>query len=213
MRMNLLLQSMTSIHRLTITLGSVVFCYEHLGQHPKAIEFYRKASKADAYFHEAFYGIGKCLEAQDKSYESIHFFKRALKLDEANADYWLAKANAEYKTGNIISSLEAFEEACVLEPSNPEVWKNWSFVHYESGDMDKAVDLINAGIDEIPGNPDLYYRAVAYLITAGKYKEAFNYLENALTLNFDGHTVLFEFFPKLETQKALFRIIDQYRNK
>ena len=97
---------------------NIGFCYEHLGMHPKAIEFYRKASKADAYFHEAFYGIGKCLEAQDKSYESIHFFKRALKLDEANADYWLAKANAEYKTGNIISSLEAFEEACVLEPSN-----------------------------------------------------------------------------------------------
>jgi tetratricopeptide (TPR) repeat protein len=86
-------------------------------------------------------------------------------------------------------------------------------VHYESGDMDKAVDLIHAGIDEIPGNADLYYRAVVYLITAGKYKEAFNYLENALTLNFDSHTVLYEFFPKLETQKALFRIIDQYRNK
>ena len=58
---------------------------------------------------------------------------------------------------------------------------------------------------------NLLYRITAYLIAAGKYKEAFNYLENALILNFDNHTVLFEFFPKLETQKALFRIIDQFR--
>ena len=47
----------------------------------------------------------------------------------------------------------------------------------------------------------------------GKFKEAFNYLENALILDFDNHTVLFEFFPELETQKALFKIIDQFRKE
>jgi hypothetical protein len=29
-----------------------------------------------------------------------------------------------------------------------------------------------------------------YLIEAGNYKEAFNYLENALILDFDGHATL-----------------------
>jgi hypothetical protein len=53
----------------------------------------------------------------------------------------------------------------------------------------------------------------AYLIEAGQFKEAFNYLENALILNFEGHTVLFDFFPKPETQKALFKIIDQFRKE
>ena len=52
---------------------------------------------------------------------------------------------------------------------------------------------------------DLLYRMVVYQITAGHYKEAFAFLENALILDFDNHEVLFEFFPKLETQKALLR--------
>ena len=57
------------------------------------------------------------------------------------------------------------------------------------------------------------YRMVVYQISAGRYKEAFAYLENALILDFENHEVLFDFFPKIETQKALFKIIDQHRNK
>jgi hypothetical protein len=45
----------------------------------------------------------------------------------------------------------------------------------------------------------------------GKYKQAFQYLENALLLNFDKHSILFDFFPGLEANKALLGIINQYR--
>jgi hypothetical protein len=57
----------------------------------------------------------------------------------------------------------------------------------------------------------LYYRMCAYLLSAGKYKQAYNYLENALILDFDKHYLLFDYFPELESQKALARLIDQYR--
>jgi tetratricopeptide (TPR) repeat protein len=111
----------------------------------------------------------------------------------------------------VVSSLEAYEQASQLEPGNPEVWLNWSFVLYEQGDYTRAIDLIEEGIEELPDEAELYYRATAYLIHSGKYKEAFHYLESALILDFDLHTVLFEFFPEMETQKALYKIIDQYR--
>ena len=94
---------------------------------------------------------------------------------------------------------------------NTDIWLNWSFIYYEQGDYKKAIELIQSGIEELPESSELYYRLTAYLISAGKYKEAFHYLENALILNFDNHKVLFDFFPRLETQKALFKIIDQYR--
>ena len=67
------------------------------------------------------------------------------------------------------------------------------------------------GFHDIPDDSELFYRMTVYLIEAGRFKEAFNYLENALILDFDGHTALFDFFPKLETQKALYKIIEQFR--
>ena len=72
---------------------------------------------------------------------------------------------------------------------------------------------MSSGLAEIPDEPEFFYRIAIYLIEGGKFKEAFQYLENALILNFEGHTVLFDFFQKPETQKALFKIIDQFRKE
>jgi len=90
---------------------------------------------------------------------------------------------------------------------------NWSFIYYEQGDHEKAIETLSIGFDEIPDDPEIFYRMTVYLIEAGRFKEAFNYLENALILDFEGHTALFDFFPKIETQKALYKIIEQFRKE
>lgn len=195
--------------------AEIYFCqgaaYEKIEQFELAIKYYRKAVKLDIMYDEALFGIGICLNKQDKWYEAIHFLNKALRMNPENPQYWQAVAEAEFKTGNILSSLDAYEEASSLDPSNIDIWLDWSFILYEQGDYEKAVELVLRGIEESPEASELYYRITAYLIIAGKYKEAFNYLENALVLNFENHQQLFEFFPRLETQKALFKIIDQYR--
>ena len=73
------------------------------------------------------------------------------------------------------------------------------------------MELVENAIEVQPDEAELYYRMCAYLLSAGKYKQAYNYLENALILDFDKHYLLFDYFPELESQKALARLIDQYR--
>jgi tetratricopeptide (TPR) repeat protein len=90
---------------------------------------------------------------------------------------------------------------------------NWSYIFFEQGNYEKAIETLSLGFDEIPDDAEIFYRMTVYLIEAGRFKEAFNYLENALTLDFDGHTALFDFFPKIETQKALYKIIEQFRKE
>ena len=46
---------------------------------------------------------------------------------------------------------------------------------------------------------------------AGKYKESINVLENALSLNFENHEVLFDFLPNYESHSSLIRIINQFK--
>ena len=79
------------------------------------------------------------------------------------------------------------------------------------GDYEKAADLIKDGIELFPVDAELYYRLVVYLFAQGNYKEAFVYLENALTLDFEAHTLMYTFYPELEKQTALFKLIDQYK--
>jgi tetratricopeptide (TPR) repeat protein len=184
---------------------------EKLGQYDSALTYYRKTTQLDSFHADAWFGMGICLMSKEKWYESIHFLKRAVKIDEKKADYWGALAESEYKIGNIVSSIEAYKNAANLEPLQADVWLNWSFIYYEQGDIDKAIDLIMEGLEELPDHSEMLYRVVCYLISAGQYKEAVKFLEIALALNYEQHAILYDFFPRLETQRALQKIINQFK--
>ena len=89
---------------------------------------------------------------------------------------------------------------------------DFSLIYYESGDIDRAISIIKDAINENQEESLLYYRLVVYLMDAGKYKESINVLESALSLNFENHEVLFDFVPNFESQSALIRIINNYKN-
>jgi tetratricopeptide (TPR) repeat protein len=146
-------------------------------------------------------------------HEAVGFLRRAIQITELNPDYWLALAESEYRLGNVVSSFEAFEKSAEIEPGMPEVWLKWSLVLFDQGNYARACDLLQAAVDEMPEEADLYYRLCVYLIHAGEYREALLNLEIALTLDYEAHVQLFDFFPDLEKQKALYRIIEQYRQK
>ena len=99
-----------------------------------------------------------------------------------------------------------------MQPDDYKLSLDFSLIYYESGDIDKAIDIIDQAIEESPGESLLYYRLVIYLMDAGRYKESINVLESALSLNFDNHDVLFDFVPNFESQSALIRVINQFKN-
>ena len=113
----------------------------------------------------------------------------------------------------MLSSVEAFEKAAEVDAQNPDVYLTWSLVPFDQGDFLRANDIIQSGISDMPEEPDLYYRSAIYLIHAGHYREALIQLEAALSLDYDAHVQLFEFFPELEKQKALYKIIQQYKKE
>jgi tetratricopeptide (TPR) repeat protein len=185
--------------------------YEKLLEFGLAIKYYHKASKLDNLYHEAWFGVAVCLSLQEKHYEAIHFFNKALKIDPENPLYWKGVAEAENKVGNVVSAIQAYEEASDLDAEDTSIWLDWSALLFDQGDYDRANELIEEGLAECPDAADLYYRSVVYLIESGKYKMAINRLETALMLDFESHTELFDYFPNLQTQKAIYKIVEQYR--
>ncbi|WP_373396365.1 tetratricopeptide repeat protein [Algoriphagus halophilus] len=146
-------------------------------------------------------------------FEAIHYFKKALNLNKQSPNYWVGLADAEFNLGNLQASSEAYEEAINLEPGILETYINLSLIYFDQNRFEEAVDVISEGIDELPEEAELYYRMVVFQIKLANYKEAFSYLENALTLAYDRHVVLYELMPELEKQKAMSKIIAQYREE
>ncbi|TGE27743.1 tetratricopeptide repeat protein [Hymenobacter metallicola] len=186
-------------------------CHEKLGEWDDARKNYQRAIDLDQTMDEAWFGIGIVLNAQERWFEAIHFFRKAVSLYDESVEYWLALAAAEYQIGAVVSALECYDKATQVAPDNKDAWLNWSIILYEQGDFNGAIDLMRNAVEIQPGEAELHYRLCAYLLAAGRYREAYQYLENALVLDFDKHRLLFEYFPELESQRALARLIDQYR--
>lgn len=193
-------------------LVHVAAAHEKLGELDRALFLYRKVMKLEPSNEFACFGAGSILLAQDKAYDSITYLKRAIGLNGTMPDFWLTLARAEYKTGNEVSSLEAYEAAIALDSELADAWLEWSYIYYDQGDYSRAINLIVSGIDELPKEPLLYYYLTAYTIADGKWKQAMTYLEFALLLDFELHTVLFDFFSEAKSITALQTIIDKYRD-
>lgn len=187
-------------------------CFEKQEDYKNGISFFRKATELDEEYEDGWFGVGACLFKQEKWIESIHFFKKAIKINDDCDQYWLSLANAEYEAGNLFSSIEAYEKASEINPFNPQTWLNWSLVYFENDQKEKACDLINEGLEILPEDADMLYRAFAYFFACHELEKACTFLEQALVVDYSSHEMLYEFFPEIEIQKVIFRIISYLSN-
>ena len=111
----------------------------------------------------------------------------------------------------MVSALEAYEKATEVAPEDVQAWVSWSAILYDQGHFGEAVDLVRHAVELHPHEAHFHYMLCAYLLADGRMKEAYGVLETALTLNYEQHVLLFDYFPQLREQPGLKRLIEQFR--
>ncbi len=187
-------------------------CYEKLREWDLARRYYRQALELNPEMDEAWFGQGVLMQEQERWLEAIHFFRKATELYAESGEYWAALGAAENQIGNVVSALEAYEKATEVAPEEAQGWVNWSAILYEQGHYAEAASLVQHAVDLHPHEAHFHYMQCAYLMSDGRLREAYQSLETALALNYDQHTLLFDYFPELRRQPALLRLIDQHRS-
>ena len=187
-------------------------CEENLQNYPAAIKNYHQATKENTKEATAWAGLGRCFVLQDSWEQARHFFQKAIDLKPKNSEYWLARAEMDFKIGHFASAQEAYEEVLAIDTENIAAYLGWSLLLDGQNELNQAISLLNEALTFAPENADLMYRLVAYLLKKGASKEATLYLELALFLDYDKHEQLYEFFDSLESQKAIFKLIEQLKS-
>ena len=184
-------------------------CYKELKVWQKALKYLRKGLAVDPNHPEILFNIGVCFFHQNTWLESIHYFNKAIKANESIAEYWEYLAEAEKQMGNFFSAEEAFQKAIDLSGDNPITWLSWSELYFNNQMVSDAVDVLTDALEELPDNADLLYRVAAYYLILGKLFDACKYLEQALILNYQAHTQLWEIFQDPQKQGYIKKIINQ----
>ena len=192
-------------------LFSLAECYESIEQFEHARSYYKRCTQIAPNMFEAWHGYAATLEAQEKYYEAITFYKTAVELNDQDAEAWLGLATCEYKVGNEFSAQEALQKAIQLNPEDPQLFEDWASMLLEDGEPAAALQLLRCGISENPLSPVLQYQFAAIAFQLGKAKEAREYLENALVLDYDARFVLFQYNPELKKLPFITDLITFYK--
>lgn len=193
-------------------LINIAGCELKLEHNNIAAKYYQKIIETQPTNHIALSGLAICLYEQEKWSEALHYITRATKVEPEDIFYLFTKADTEYLLGNNFHSVEDYKKILTLDPYYADAWINLSIVYTDLCEYEDSTAVLKEALENCPENSEIIYRIAASLILEGNYKEAFIYLENALILDFEKHIILFEIFPELETQKALIKIIDQYKD-
>lgn len=195
------------------TMLNLAECYENLQQYKRARFYYRKITEQYNGLPDAWFGIASTLEAEEKYLQAIYYYKKAIEHYEDYYEAWVGVADCEYEVGNLMSAFEALSKAVEIVPDDTELWMDWAEKLYDDGHEENALALLEEGLETNPQNADLLYQYAAYALKAGVVQDGYAKLENALLLDYEAHTVLFEYFPQLSSLKPVQLLLQQYRPK
>jgi tetratricopeptide (TPR) repeat protein len=197
-------------HQTLLLIGE---CYEQLERFDQAQHYYHECTRLYPELPEGWFGLGSLLEARQMYIQAVHFFRQALTCDDEYFDAWLRLADCEYELGNPESAFHALQKAIQLDPGDIQLWTDWADRFLEEGKLESALQMVEQGLDINPQAVVLLYRHAALLFKSGEPTEAFAQLENALLLDFDRHSLLYDFCPQIVTLRPIQELIEQYRKR
>ncbi|HWQ19089.1 MAG TPA: tetratricopeptide repeat protein [Methanotrichaceae archaeon] len=115
---------------------------------------------------------GNALKDQDRYYEAIESYEKAIEIDPQFVKAWYGKGTALASLGDFKGSLISYDEALKIDPKNAEVWGHKADALQYMGRLDEAVNAYNEAIRIDPGDCDLWIDKALAVQRQGKFEES-----------------------------------------
>lgn len=186
-------------------------CYEELGNIAKARSFYKLAVKENQELAEAWLGIGMTFKEQERYHDALFYVKRAMREEPDNTDFMLELADLYYHLELIDEAKLLYEKIIILNPAMVEAWLDWAHVETEYGKIEAAIKMLEDIYTNNLENVQIIYRLASYSFIKGETKVGAQYLQLALSKNFEERELFFLHAPGFETSKLVNELIDLHQ--
>ncbi|KAG5421274.1 SKI3 [Candida metapsilosis] len=136
-----------------------------------------------------FYNLGLALlEAFQISYSnelrdlSVYYFKRAIKIEQNNPNYWIALGNAYFTTNPLISQ-HCYIKATTLEVKDAEIWVNLAILYLSFGDAQLSQEAFLRAQSVAPSDPQSWLGNAVVAEVLGDDSKASDQYIHAFTLS------------------------------
>jgi tetratricopeptide (TPR) repeat protein len=188
---------------------NIAHCYIYLDNLNIAKQWLIKAIKLDSFNDEAYYLLGECYSKEKVWYNAINAYHKAIELEDRREEYYLGLAKAYLNIEDYNKATINFQLATETGPEETLYWREYICFLIKLGLHDEAMLVLDEAEEHTYGSDLLYCRAVVqyFLKDMDECKEL---LREALTEDFDLHTLVFELAPEMKLNKDINAMIKYY---
>lgn len=195
-----------------VTYTYVGECYERLKKYELGISYYKKAISENEDYAEAWLGVAICQDGLKLSNEAYASVTKAIELDDENPDFWYTASEIEERLGYIDDSLVSMKKAVELDQEDLSLALDYLLLLDRHFSPSLVSDALAETIDKFSGSSALLYFKTAFLLKQGKYQQAYQCFELALTIDYQSHEKVFNYYPNAKDNQNLLELIDLYRD-
>ena len=174
---------------------------------PTAISYYRKATKEDPFYADAWHAMSTCYTMSLEFGEAIDCAKKALNIDPESPIYLTTLALIYADSGDYESADRFFECAIPYYTDFEQGWIAYADYHIMRRNFDEAIDGLNKGLTDCELVFEYNKRlALCYYMT-GRRNMLFNAVRACIYDNSEGAKDLLEYVPELKSDLEVMNII------
>jgi tetratricopeptide (TPR) repeat protein len=185
-------------------------CYHFLGKTKIAQQFYKRSIKLDDINDEVYFYLGECAIQLNDWNRAIYYYKRAIEIEGKREEYYAALGKAYAFLDSFEKAFICFDRAIQLAPEQTVYWIEFADFLIGINAIDTALDVLKDAAEQAVGAEILYCKA-ACLFKINQRKNAMKVLEEALIEDFELHSLIFEYNPKLKNDKDIIAMLEFYK--
>jgi len=184
-------------------------CYEKTNDKKQALKFYNLTVKEDPLLDKGWLALTN-LYIKNKNYQkALYFINKALQIDKENSLYWSRFAEINLKLNLFEEAAIAFQKSIDLEDYRLDVFVALVDVLHFLGEFKDAIKVLNRAKKLYVDFAEIEYRLSGLYFLIQNQKKGYQYLKNALQIDYEYHQIINELYPtilnKVEVQKLLLK--------
>lgn len=188
-------------------------CYEKLNQIDEAVYWYRRSVDTDVLLADGWFGLGICSLIKENFLLSESYIKKALEINPEVEEFWYSLSEVYENLGSHSQAKACYEAALALDPRFIEARVDLALLlANELENPSEALLILNKGFEFHANEDEFLYRYAGVMLDWGFQLEARDALVQALELNFDNHTLFFDYSETALDHPAFIHLIETRRS-
>ena len=156
--------------------------------------------------------ITRFFNSKKEYLKALYYINKAIEIDPENSSYWMLYSNINERLNKLEEAERGYKKTLELGDVKLNTWLSRGDILIKLGEYEAAKFNFTQALEYHPKSEELEYRLSGACLKLNNNEAGYAHLLTALQINSDYVFILEELFPEVYNRKAVFQLIENFKN-